>query len=76
MLVDEPRNLPKSTVKDVSSDEYLLFACLDRIRVELTSFEVGEPQLGWSSLVAVRGTQDNFHVQMADALTSFGTSMV
>ena len=62
MLVDEPRNLPKSTVKDVNSYENLLLACLDRIRVELTSFEVGEPQLGWSSLVTIRGAQNDVHV--------------
>ena len=55
LLKDELRYLPKSTVEGVSGDEYLLFACLDRIRVELASFEVGEPQLGWSSLVTVRG---------------------
>ena len=76
MLVDKPRNLPKSTAKNVSSDEYLLLACFDRIRVQLTSFEVGEPQLGWSSLVTVRGAKDDFHLQVADALTSFSTSMV
>ena len=62
MLVDEPRNLPKSTVKDGNSYENLLLACLDRIRVELTSFEVGEPQLGWSSLVTIRGAQNDVHV--------------
>ena len=76
MLVDELRDLPKSTAKGVSGDGYLLLACLDRIRVERASFEVGKPQLGWSSLVAVRGAKDDFHVQMADTLTSFGTSMV
>ena len=62
MFVDEPRNLLKSTVKDVSRDEYLLLASLDRIRVELTSFEVGKPQFGWSSLVTIRGAQNDVHV--------------
>ena len=61
MREDELRTLSKSTTKDVSGDEYLLLACLDRIRVERASFEVGKPQLGWSSLVAVRGAQDDFH---------------
>ena len=76
MLIDELRDFPKSTAKGVSGDGYLLLACLDRIRVERASFEVGKPQLGWSSLVAVRGAKDDFHVQVADALTSFGTSMI
>ena len=62
MLKDELRDLSKSTAKDVSCDEYLLLACLYRIRVELTSLEVGEPQLGWSSLVTVRGAQNDVHV--------------
>ena len=62
MLVDELRDLPKSTAKGVSGDEYLLLACLDRIRVELASFEVGEPQFGWSSLVTIRGAQNDVHV--------------
>ena len=60
----------------VRSVVYLLLSSLDGVRVEGASFEVGEPQLGWSSLVAVGGAQDDLHLQMADALTSLSTSMV
>ena len=76
MLEDQLRHFPKRTVNGVRSVVYLLLSSLDGVRVEGASFEVGEPQLGWSSLVAVRGAKDDFHVQVADALTSFGTSMV
>ena len=60
----------------VKNNLYLLLSRLDRIRVERASFEVGKPQLGWSSLVAVGSAQDDFHLQMADALTGFSTSVI
>ena len=76
MLEVQLRYLPKLTVNRVRGDEYLLLASLDGLRVEGASLEVGEPQLGWSSLVAVGGAQNDFHLQMADALTSFSASVV
>ena len=60
----------------VRGEKYLLLASLDGIRVEGASLEVGEPQLGWSSLVAVGGAQYDFHLQMAYALTSLSASVV
>ena len=76
MLEDQLRYLPKLTVNRVRGEEYLLLASLDGLRVEGASLEVGEPQLGWSSLVAVGGAQNDFHLQMADTLTGFSTSVV
>ena len=76
MLVCKPSYFYKGTKRNEAKESYLRFACLNVLRIEITTFKLTEPQFHWRSLVTIWSTQDHSHLQMLDALSRLCGTMI